>query len=106
MLQGRPKVNKGAKSATMLYAFSFALCNRAVTVTMDLSASGLELFSTDHWLSNPSNTLPLELTDRAFVDTVQASSADSAALASTPPRARRSKRRMSGFPRVLPPLLR
>ena len=106
MLQGRPKVNKGAKSVTMLYAFSFALCNRAVTVTMDLSASGVELFSTDHWISNPSNTLPPELTDQAFVDTVQASGADSAALASTPPRARRSKRRMSGFPRVLPPLLR
>ena len=52
VLQGRPKVAKGAQSATMVYAYAYTLCNRAVVATCDLSALHLDAFETDHWLSN------------------------------------------------------
>ena len=48
LLQGRPKVCQGGKSATMMYAYDFTLCRRAVIITMDLSASNLHLFDVDH----------------------------------------------------------
>ena len=54
-LQGQPKVCKGGKSNTMIYAYSFTLARRAVVVTMDLSARNLHLLRSDHWLSNPKN---------------------------------------------------
>ena len=53
VLQGRPKVCRGGKSATMMYSYPFTLCRRAVVTTMDLSAKSLHLLSTDHCLSTP-----------------------------------------------------
>jgi len=66
MLQGRPKVCKGGKSATMKYAYPFTLCRRAVVVTMDLSAANLGLFQTDHWLADSKNAILLKLTESAW----------------------------------------
>ena len=66
-LQGRPKVLKGAKSATMKHAYPFTLCRKAVIATMDTAADNLELLSTDPWLSDPRNILQLELISPAWV---------------------------------------
>ena len=49
-LQGRAKLANGAQSATMMYSYQYALCRRAVVATFDLSAKGLDAFSSDHWL--------------------------------------------------------
>ena len=65
-LQGRTKVCKGGKSTTMMYAYPYALCRRGVIVTMDLSATNLDMFETDHWLSSEDNCLVLRLTRPAF----------------------------------------
>ena len=65
-LQGRPKVCKGAKSATMMYAYPYTLCGRGVVATFDLSAANLDMFDTDHWLSNPKNCLVLRLASPAY----------------------------------------
>ena len=62
MLQGRPKKCKGGKSATMKFSYPFTLARRAVVVTMDLSAANLDLFATDHWLSNPQNVVLVKMT--------------------------------------------
>ena len=61
VLQGRPKVCKGGKSGTMMYAYPYTLCRRAVVATFDLSASNLELLQTDHWLSDSRNVMQLRL---------------------------------------------
>ena len=66
-LQGRPKVLKGAKSATMKHAYPFTVCRKAVIATMDTAAFNLELLATDPWLSDPRNILHLELTSPAWV---------------------------------------
>ena len=66
VLQGRPKVCKGGKSGTMMYAYSFSLCRRAVVATFDLSAANLDLFRTDHWLSDPRNVVQLRLEGPAW----------------------------------------
>ena len=66
MLQGRPKVCKGGKSATMMYAYPFTLPRRAVVITMDVSAANLDLLYTDHWLSNPQNVMLVKLTTPAW----------------------------------------
>ena len=66
-LQGRPKCQKGAKSATMKHAYSFTLTRRAVVATMDLSAANMHLLSSDHWLSDSRNIMQLRLTESAFV---------------------------------------
>ena len=63
ILQGRPKVYKGGKSATMMYSYGYTLCNRAVVATFDLSAENLEAFTEDHWLSKRQNVLLLKLTE-------------------------------------------
>jgi len=68
ILQGRAKVCQGGKSATMMYAYDFTLHNRAVVATFDLSAKGLSLFDTDHWLSNEKNVIVLRLTQPAWED--------------------------------------
>ena len=65
-LQGRPKVCKGGKSATMMYAYPYTLCGRGVVATFDLSAANLDMFETDHWLSNPKNCFVLRLTTPAY----------------------------------------
>ena len=69
VLQGRPKVCRGGKSATMMYSYPFTLCRRAVVTTMDLSAKNLHLLTTDHWLSNPDNVRVLRLSEPAWVAT-------------------------------------
>ena len=61
MLQGRPKLCKGGKSATNVYAYPFTLCRRAIVVTMDMSVANVDLFETDHWLSNPKNVILVRL---------------------------------------------
>ena len=66
-LQGRPKVVKGGKSATMKFAYNFTLTRRAVVATMDLSADNLHLLHSDHWLSDPRNVLQLHLREAAYV---------------------------------------
>ena len=59
VLQGRPKVTKGGRSATMVYSYPYTLCRRAVVVTFDLAAANLHLLRTDHWLQNPHNVIQL-----------------------------------------------
>ena len=66
-LQGRAKENRGGRSATMMYAYPFTLCRRAVVATMDLSAANLSVFSSHHWLSDCRNVLVLNLDQRAWV---------------------------------------
>ena len=66
VLQGRPKVCKGGKSGTMMYAYPYTLCRRAVVATFDLSASNLELLQTDHWLSDSRNVMQLRLNGPAW----------------------------------------
>ena len=66
VLQGRPKRDRGGKSSTMMYAYPFTLCRRAVVVTMDLSAENLDMLKKDHWLSDPRNVKVLELTSPAW----------------------------------------
>lgn len=61
-LQGRPKVLKGARSATMKHAYAYTFARRAIVATMDLSADNLHLLHTDHWLSDPRNVKVLRLT--------------------------------------------
>ncbi|CAJ1414860.1 unnamed protein product [Effrenium voratum] len=65
-LQGRPKIVKGARSATNVYSYKFSFCGRAVVVTFDLSAENLEALRSDHWLSNRENVQLLWLTSPAY----------------------------------------
>lgn len=66
-LQGRLKEGRGGRSKTMLYAYPFNLCRRAVVVTMDTSASNLVFFDSHPWLCDERNVITLRLTERAFV---------------------------------------
>ena len=68
-LQGRPKVLKGARSATMKFSYPFTLTCRAVVVTMDMSAVNIHLLSSDHWLSDRRNILQLRLMEPAWQQT-------------------------------------
>jgi len=65
-LQGRAKEGRGGRSATMVYAYPFTLCRRAVVVTMDLSASNLDFFTQHHWLSDRRNVIVLHLRSPAW----------------------------------------
>ena len=67
MLQGRAKTSYGARSATMVYAYPFSLAERAVVATMDLAASNLAMFDTDHWLKDAQNIMLLRLESKAWV---------------------------------------
>ena len=67
-LQGRPKLAKGAQSATMVYSYQCSLCRRAVVATFCLSAKGLGAFKSDHWLRNLLNVTQLWLEQNAFDD--------------------------------------
>ena len=71
-LQGRPKLAKGAQSATMMYSYKYTLCRRGVVATFDLSAANLEALRNDHWLQNPLNVIQLWLTEPAFEATAPA----------------------------------
>ena len=66
-LQGRAKESRGGRSATVMYAYPFTLCRRAVVVTMDMSASNLDAFDEHHWLSDKRNVIVLKLMTAAFV---------------------------------------
>ena len=66
ILQGRPKLIKGGRSSTMIYAYRYTLCRRAVIATFDLSATNLHLLSTDHWLKDRRNVILLRLTAPAW----------------------------------------
>ena len=66
-LQGRPKMVKGGRSATMMYAYAYSFCRRAVVATMDLSASGLHLLRSDHWLADERNVLQVWLDQPAWL---------------------------------------
>jgi hypothetical protein len=70
-LQGRPKVTKGGRSATMMYAYLYTLARRAVVVTLDLSAHNLGALERDHpkgtgdhWLTDERNVIVLWLKGR------------------------------------------
>ena len=65
-LQGRAKECKEGKSATMMYAYPFTFCRRAVVVTFDLAAHNLNLLKEHHWLSDPRNVRQLWLTEPAW----------------------------------------
>ena len=67
VLQGRPKVLRGGRSATMVYSYPYTLARRAVVATMDLTARNLHLLKTNHWLKDPRNVCLLELTSPAWV---------------------------------------
>lgn len=67
-LQGRPKVVRGAKSATNMYSYCYSFCGRAVVATFDLSAKNLDQLWSDHWLSNRDNVQLLHLEEPAYVD--------------------------------------
>ena len=66
-LQGRAKEDYGGKSSTMMYAYPFTLCRRAVVSTMDLSAKNLDFFTNHHWLSDKQNVIALRLQDQAWL---------------------------------------
>jgi hypothetical protein len=112
VLQGRPKVNKGGKSATMMYAYGFTLSNRAVIATLDLSAAHLDQLEENHWLSNPGNVLLLRLAEKAYDEPASSSNrrAVATSCAEAPPSPPRpaTKRRVQASPSInlhlLPPL--
>ena len=66
-LQGRAKADTGGVSPTMVYAYGFTLCKRAVVVTMDEAAENLGLLESHHWLADRRNVLPFRLSEPAFV---------------------------------------
>ena len=70
MLQGRPKVIRGGRSATMVYSYRFTLARRAVVATMDLTAENLHLFRTNHWLKDAGNVCVVRLHSPAWVGSV------------------------------------
>ena len=57
----------GGVSPTMVYAYGFTLCKRAVVVTMDEAAENLGLLESHHWLADRRNVLPFRLSEPAFV---------------------------------------
>ena len=70
-LQGRPKMSKGARSATMRYSYPFTLARRAVVATLDLSARNLHWLTTHHWLSDRKNVIYLRLSGPAWQEDAQ-----------------------------------
>ena len=68
VLQGRAKQCKGGQSATNVYAFSYCLARRGVVATFDLSATSLDAFTEDHWLSDRRNVIVLRLSEQAYID--------------------------------------
>ena len=65
-LQARAKEDTGGVSPTMVYAYGFTLCKRAVVVTMDEAAKNLGLLESHHWLADRRNVLPFRLSESAF----------------------------------------
>ena len=92
-LQGRPKLVKGAKSATNMYSYAYTPCGRAVVATFDLSAVNLDQLKKDHWLQNRQNVMLLELEEQAFL------SVEPALQGTSPERLPARKRRWYSSPR-------
>lgn len=67
-LQGRAKETFGGKTTTMMYAYPYTLCHRAVVATFDLSAKNLDFFAKHHWLSDKRNVTVLKLHDPAWIE--------------------------------------
>jgi len=100
-LQGRPKVCKGARSATNVYSYKYSFTGRAVVATFDLSANNLSAFDTDHWLSNPLNVIVLKLNGRkAYIENEVVQPAPQTVTGSSPERLPPTKRRVTGSPTV------
>ena len=76
-LQGRPKIVKGARSATNVFSYSYSFCGRAVVATFDLSAQNLGELHTDHWLCNRQNVQLLLLDEPAYIEAASLSAAAS-----------------------------
>ena len=91
-LQGRPKMVKGAKSATNVYSYAYSFCGRAVVATFDLSAQNLGELESDHWLCNRDNVRLLKLNETAYVEPADMY------LDSPPAHAAQRKRRWIGSP--------
>ena len=79
-LQGRPKIVKGARSATNVFSYSYSFCGRAVIATFDLSAQNLEELHTDHWLCNRQNVQLLRLDEPAYIEPASAAESDHALI--------------------------
>ena len=94
-LQGRPKVCKGAKSATTVYSYDYTFCRRGVVATFDLSAQHLDAFEHDHWLSNALNVIVLQLSEKAYQETPLLPLAEAAATPEPVPVERRLRKRRS-----------
>ena len=75
-LQGRPKIVKGARSATNVFSYSYSFCGRAVIATFDLSAQNLQELHTDHWLCNRQNVQLLRLDEPAYIEPASAAESD------------------------------
>ena len=85
--QGRPKLAKGAQSATTVYAYKNAVCQRAAVATFDLSSENLQGLRSDHWLRDPKNVIQLWLKEKAYDETA-------APLAAVAPATRRAAKRV------------
>ena len=68
VLQGRPKITYGGRSATMMFAYPYTLARRAVVATFDLTATNLHLLRTNHWLKESSNVCLVRLSAAAWID--------------------------------------
>ena len=66
VLQGRPKVTLGGRSATMVYSYPYTLARRAVVVTLDLTAHNLHMLKTNHWMRDAGNVIVVHLTEPAW----------------------------------------
>jgi hypothetical protein len=49
-----------------VYSYPYTLCRVPVIVTLDLSASNLHMFQTNHWLKDDKNVIKLWLREPAF----------------------------------------
>ncbi|OLP89005.1 hypothetical protein AK812_SmicGene29587 [Symbiodinium microadriaticum] len=101
-LQGRPKIVKGARSATNVFSYSYSFCGRAVVATFDLSAQNLEELQTDHWLCNRQNVQLLNLQEPAYIEPASLSAAESDVIDSrSDQRKRRSRDQFADFAQSL-----
>ena len=66
VLQGRPKITYGGRSATMVFAYPYTLARRAVVATFDLTAAKLHLLKANHWLKESSNVCFVRLSAPAW----------------------------------------
>ena len=70
VLQGRPKVTRGGRSNTMVYAYPYTLARRAVVATLDLTARNLHMLKTNHWMQDAGNVIVVRLNEPAWQPSV------------------------------------